>query len=348
MDKRLKIVQLMTTTALAAGAIEKQTLALCAELAKKNEVHLLADKSHNLQCAKHVSFHAVDFNQGLLNPWLYWQLARLLYDIQPDIIHAHSTKAVSLLHRLSWVFRQPVYVATIYQPLEKLAAYEAMDGLISGSLHLAETVSSKKIRVIYNALASIPRVSVREKKQLKASLLAGSELPLLLVSCPLIPSQAIDLLLQAFVGVAARLVIIGDGLERANLEQLCQQLGLAEQVLFLGTRNDSAVLLQAADLCVVAAHYQSSSLFLLQALAVGCPVIATNVGDAKEWLPEALLVAPNNVKALHSVLCDTLKRLHLLRRNYLPIFLRAQHELTITGMAESTQAFYDDLLEQHP
>ena len=75
--------------------------------------------------------------------------------------------------------------------------------------------------------------------------------------------------------------------------------------------------------------------------------MSTRVGLPAEWLPPALLTASNDVEGLHRLLCDTLARLPSLHANYLPIFLRAQQELTIEGMTQRTEDFYHDLLEQN-
>jgi glycosyltransferase involved in cell wall biosynthesis len=101
-----------------------------------------------------------------------------------------------------------------------------------------------------------------------------------------------------------------------------------------------AQLLQSSDLCVISSSVKVFLPVMVDALQVGCPVIATDSGGVKEWLPEALLCPPDNVEALHTLLCDTLRRLSVLRTNYLPIFLRAQQELTVDGMAQRTQEFY--------
>jgi glycosyltransferase involved in cell wall biosynthesis len=88
-----------------------------------------------------------------------------------------------------------------------------------------------------------------------------------------------------------------------------------------------------------------SSLTVIRALQASCPVVATNIIGFKEWLSPALLAPPNDVTALHETLCATIRALANLKANYLPIFLRAQQELTMDYMVQQTERFYFDLLE---
>lgn len=347
MEQRRRIAQVITTPGGAIGAIEQHTFELCAALAEKNEVHLLADRPYSASCPKGVIFHPLEFSKSALNPLLYWQLAQTLNHIQPHVVHAQTAKAVKLLRRLVWFFQHMVFVATAHNPQKNWQAFGAMNGVIVTNTPMANHFAADKVRVIYPASIPAVELSVRDKKQLKESLLAGHQQPLLLAIGRLTPNKAFDVLLRALVGVDARLVIVGDGMERHSLEYLCRELGLSEQVVFAGRRHNETAFLQVADLCVVSSRYERFSSVVMDALANGCPVISTKVAGANEWLPEALLVPPNNVEALHSLLCVTLKRLPMIRRNYLPIFLRARQELAVTGMAERTQDFYDDLLEQH-
>ncbi|PTQ90029.1 glycosyltransferase [Agitococcus lubricus] len=342
---RYKIVQVMATQGGVVGGLEKHTLQLCAALAEKHEVHLLADKPYASVCPKGVVFHTVDFSQSRWNPRLYWQLGQYLNDIQPHIVHAQAGKAASLLRWLKWLFRHMLFVATVHGTKKDISAYADMDGVIAVSNMLAAPFPADKVRVIYNGSQLPPLLNDNEKKALRQRLVPEDNKPLLIAVGRLAPVKAYDILLRAFVGVDAHLLIVGDGPERENLEHLAQELLVLNQVTFLGQRQDVSQLLQVADLCVISSHREGFPLIMVESLQVGCPVISTEVSGVKEWLPPALMTEPNNVQALHDLLCVTLQRLPLLRRNYLPIFLRAKQELTVEGMTQRTLDFYHDLLE---
>ncbi|MFO1391233.1 MAG: glycosyltransferase [Agitococcus sp.] len=343
---RYKIVHVMATAGGVVGGLEKHTLELCAALAQQHEVHLLADRPYQGVCHKQIHFHPINFSLSRWNPFLYWQIAQTINHIQPNIVHAQAGKAASIIRWLKWLFRQIKFVATVHGTKKDISAYAAMDGVITVSRQLAEAFGNHPhLKVIYNGARASPKLNGRERKLLRAELLAAEDLPIVMAVGRLAPVKAFDVLLKAFVGLEARLVIVGDGDERESLQQLAEQLGLSNRVLFLGHRQDVGSLLQVADLCVISSHREGFSYVAVESLQAGCLVVSTRVGLPAEWLPPALLTAPNDVEGLHNLLYVTLSRIETLRSNFLPLFLRAQQELTIEGMAERTQAFYSELLE---
>jgi len=89
-----------------------------------------------------------------------------------------------------------------------------------------------------------------------------------------------------------RLKMVGDGSERNHLEQLCTELGLTEQVEFLGERKDVPELLRSAGFFVSSSKTEGISLTLLEAMAVGLPIVTTDVGGNPE------IVIPNRTGKL--------------------------------------------------
>ncbi|MEI8381230.1 MAG: GT4 family glycosyltransferase PelF [Planctomycetota bacterium] len=79
-----------------------------------------------------------------------------------------------------------------------------------------------------------------------------------------------------------KLKLVGDGPERPRLEQLTDELGLRAHVEFLGERKDVPELLSQAGFFVTASLTEGISLTLLEAMAVGLPVVATSVGGNSE------------------------------------------------------------------
>jgi len=96
-------------------------------------------------------------------------------------------------------------------------------------------------------------------------------------------------LLKAFAivlehGVAARLVIAGDGPLWFSLRALAAQLGMAERVAFLGNVANPYPILKAAACLVLSSNYEGQPMVLREAMALGKPVIATNIGACREVL----------------------------------------------------------------
>jgi glycosyltransferase involved in cell wall biosynthesis len=81
---------------------------------------------------------------------------------------------------------------------------------------------------------------------------------------------------------AARFLIVGDGLCRSNLEQRAVEMGVASNVLFVGSRDDVPRLLAAMDVFVLTSHMEANPISILEAMSVGRPVVATDVGSIHE------------------------------------------------------------------
>jgi glycosyltransferase involved in cell wall biosynthesis len=118
------------------------------------------------------------------------------------------------------------------------------------------------------------------------------------------PQKALGVLLQALVEVPeVTLVVAGDGPERAALEARTSELGLDERISFLGAvpRERVLRLFRAGDASVLPSAWENFPHTVVEALAVGCPVIATTVGGVPEVVRDrenGLLVAPRDPHAL--------------------------------------------------
>jgi glycosyltransferase involved in cell wall biosynthesis len=100
-----------------------------------------------------------------------------------------------------------------------------------------------------------------------------------------------------------RLALVGDGPERQGLEQLRRELALEESVRLAGERNDVGERLSQSDLFMLSSLSEGVSLTLLEAMAAGLPVIATDVGGNREVVAHGetgFLVPPGSPEAIAS------------------------------------------------
>jgi glycosyltransferase involved in cell wall biosynthesis len=106
------------------------------------------------------------------------------------------------------------------------------------------------------------------------------------------PEKRQDMLIRACArirsGLPIRLVIAGDGPERANLEAVAREAGFAERVTFLGHRHDPAAVYSQFDVFALTSSTEQMPLSVLEAMACGLPVASLDVGDVKE------MVCPEN------------------------------------------------------
>ncbi|MDC3415356.1 N-acetyl-alpha-D-glucosaminyl L-malate synthase BshA [Aquibacillus salsiterrae] len=82
--------------------------------------------------------------------------------------------------------------------------------------------------------------------------------------------------------IPSKLMLIGDGPEYSEMRQLVKELGIEQNVLFLGKQKNIAELLSLADLKLLLSEKESFGLVLLEAMACGVPCIGTNVGGIPE------------------------------------------------------------------
>jgi glycosyltransferase involved in cell wall biosynthesis len=106
---------------------------------------------------------------------------------------------------------------------------------------------------------------------------------------------------------AAKFLIIGDGPRRESLEQQAQSLGIGTSVHFLGSRNDVPSLLSATDVFALTSHNEANPVSILEAMSVGRPVVATDVGSICEAVSEGQtghLVPPGDAAQLTARVLD--------------------------------------------
>lgn len=170
-----------------------------------------------------------------------------------------------------------------------------------------------------------------------AALRPEKDVPTLLRSVPLIRQLIPD----------ARVVLVGDGSERSALTALAEALEIGQAVTFLGDRQDVSQLLPAFDVVVLSSISESFPNAILEAMACGRPVVATQAGGTPELVLEGVtgfLVNIGDHHALAGRIASVLRDAQLADR-----LGRSARELVERRFAHgqtvaSVDAFYDDLL----
>ena len=136
---------------------------------------------------------------------------------------------------------------------------------------------------------------------------------------------------------------------RERIEQLALDAGVMADMHFLGVRSDTARLMQVADFLVLPSRFEGLSNALLEAMAAGCPVIASAVGGTPELIEDGrtgLLFAPDSADALSACmarLCADPALRTSLSRSALEHVAR-QH--AVPALVAATSAVYDRCLAQ--
>ena len=147
------------------------------------------------------------------------------------------------------------------------------------NLKSMHTIPARKIVRVYNGAAPLQAVAQDQWPP-------KSGFTLVYVG-RLEPVKNHALLLRAFRAAldsmpGLRLWMVGDGSERAILERLAAELGIAEQVTFWGQQLDVAPYFSAADAFIMSSKSEGLPISLLQAFSLGLPAIVTDVGGMAE------------------------------------------------------------------
>lgn len=148
--------------------------------------------------------------------------------------------------------------------------------------------------------------SSRERAERRRALEMDPEAPVAVCVGRFHPIKGIDLLVSAWRDVVesiptARLLLVGDGPMRDELERRVAELDLGASIRFLGYREDVRAVLWAADVAVVPSRDEGLGLAAIEAMACGLPVVATRVGGLPELVRDGengLLVEPEDPDAL--------------------------------------------------
>jgi N-acetyl-alpha-D-glucosaminyl L-malate synthase BshA len=220
-----------------------------------------------------------------------------------DVIHAHY----AIPHAAAaWMARQmcggrPPIVTTLhgtditlvgshpaYAPVVKFTIDQS-DAVTAVSHYLAEATRerigvTRAIRVIPNFVDG--ETYQRQTRSASRDLFAPDGQPIIAHISNMRPVKRLSDIITAFVKlrrrIKARLLLVGDGPERARAEMEARRGGVHEDVFFLGNQVDIADLLSIADVYFLPSETESFGLSALEAMACEVPVVATRVGGLPE------------------------------------------------------------------
>jgi len=295
---------------------------------------------------------------------LAWRpLVSLLRD-GVDVVHAHmfgSNVWGTVLGRLSGV---PVVVAHEHtwsfqgRPLRRFLDRELVarwaDVFVAVSdedrrkMIEVEGVDPAKIRLIPNGIPSPANGAVAD---VRAELGIEPGAPVLGVVCELRAQKALEVLFEAAALLLAefptlKVLVAGDGPERARLEEGARRLGVADTVLFLGIRRDVPAVLAAVDVAVLSSDYEGSPLSVMEYMAAAKPVVSTRVGGVPELVKEdvhGLLVEPRDPEALAEAVTRLLRDPALAKRLGAEGRQRQQREFSLEAMVRRIEDLYEEL-----
>ena len=162
-----------------------------------------------------------------------------------------------------------------------------------------------------------------------------------------------DVVLKAFralrdEGIDAVLCMVGDGPDRVAVEVLAGELGIVRYCLFPGYQEDVGPFFAAFDVFVLPSGNEGTPVTAIEALASGCPVVATRVGGVPDVVDDGVdgfLVAPGDVGELASRLGELARDAELRARMGTAGRERMQTRYAVGRLIDDVDRLYRELLE---
>lgn len=258
------------------------------------------------------------------------ELIRVVRAFRPDVVETHTAKAGMLGRLAARLARRhrPIVIHTyhghvlrgyfgslktgLFRSIERGLA-RLSDRLIGVSAATVDELVDLKVAprakftVVPLGLDLDPflALSPEPDRSFREEIGAGPDEVLFTYTGRLVPIKRPELMLRALArarrgGAAARVVVVGDGVPRPQLERLARNLGCAGAVDFLGYRRDLARIAAGSDAALLTSDNEGTPVALIEAAAAARPAVATAVGGVADIVVEGtgLLAPPGDESAI--------------------------------------------------
>jgi glycosyltransferase involved in cell wall biosynthesis len=272
----------------------------------------------------------------------------------PSIITLHVAPAAS--RAVQTTVRQKI-LTTVRDRLMRFAVnrWSSRVVMVSGALRdnyaRGGGIRRSKIRVVHNGIEveRFERDRAESRSRLAREFGIPPGAPIVVTVSVLRPGKGVNVLLEAAREIPdAVFLIIGDGPMAAEWRQLAASRGVDARVRWAGHRDDVDALLAGCDLF---AHPTLSDAFptvLLEAMAAGLPIVASNVGGVPEIVVPSetgLLVPPGDARKLTAAIADLLSSPQRARQLGERARLIARERFSIDAWLRNLAALYDEVLQ---
>jgi len=365
---RPTVLQLITT--LDPGGAEHQLLTLVRQLRDRFDFEVAYLKGGGGLAPRFealgIRVHGLGIRRWA-DPVCLVRLVRLVRRLRPDLVVTHLFKAdvygalaaigtdiplVSHKHNEDQFLLNPFFGAlglTTAVRCRRLVAVS--DAVARFHAERAGFPRERFVRVLHGIEGEppgLPRAEMRRRFDIEErSLLLGT-------AARLTPQKGLDTLIRAVKRLIEHddrfrfsCLIAGVGEDRDRLISLCRSLGLEERVRLVGRVTDIPAFLQALDIFILPSRWEGLGVVLLEAMANGCPIVATRVGGIPEVVEDGRtgrLVPPDDPRALAAAVLDLARdrseRIRLARAGRSAF----ERRFTASRMADETAAVYEGVM----
>lgn len=171
--------------------------------------------------------------------------------------------------------------------MRRCSAFQATSTRIAGAL-VEQGFDPSKVMLLPNAVDIGRFAAVQPDPARRELLRRGRQLVGIFVG-RLEPEKELGLLVEAWARAFAtsedaRLLLVGDGSQRAGLRARAVELGVADQLVFVGATGEVEQYLAAADFAVLTSRFEGLSNALLEYMAAGLPVVGSRISGTEDWV----------------------------------------------------------------
>ncbi len=316
---------------------------------------------------------ALDYREvlhsGALDRHVLGKLRGVVDEVNPQIIHAHDYKASFYATQLARRYRIPRLATAhgwtghtarerwLYYPVDK-RQLSRFPGVIAVSNEIRESLvrygaNPDRVGVVLNAVQlESYRPDPRIRKQIRSELGLSESQIVLGAAGRIEPQKRFDVLIEAFAFLHrqrpnTRLLIAGEGSQLPQIRRQIQQRGLPDVCRLLGHCADMPRTYQAFDLLVQSSDYEGTPTVIVEAMALGIPVVATDAGGTAQLLTDrehGLLVPRRDPAAICRAVEQTLDDPTATDQRRAAARRRVETEFTFSYRTRRLERIYTQLL----
>jgi glycosyltransferase involved in cell wall biosynthesis len=364
----MKIIKIINSRIEKYASFERFLIELAKSSRRKgNKIICIFPEIENKDFEKSLKKEKIQFyviRQNWVSLSFVFSLLKLIRKENPQIIHFHfytNKYLVPLLLLLRICSKRTKIVCNIHHSIKNLNFIKILFAalLIDQFITVSKKEEKKiqkigKTRTIYNGI-DITSFDIKNNNFRKEF---GIKKELITSIASLIPIKGIYYLIKACDQIIKnnkhiRCAIVGSGstLEKYSGEEykkLVKKLGLEENIIFTGVRNDIPSILANSDVFVLASLEETFGFVLTEAMAASKPVVATNVGGIPEVVEDGktgILVPPKNPAALANAIIKLLKNPGLRKQMGEAGRKRAEEYFTMEKMVKEYEDVYDEIIK---
>jgi glycosyltransferase involved in cell wall biosynthesis len=305
--------------------------------------------------------------KSMLSPRCIMRVRRHIAAHSPDVVHTHlgwsdvvggvaarslGIPCVSTVHEMDWTpssLRERAHMHVMALARRRCAGRVIVVSDTAREAYLSPGWDKpERVERVYNGVAGNAQPGAG--RAVREELGIAADAPVVAMLSALRPEKAHDVALDAVARLlprhpGLRLLIVGDGGSRAEIERLAEPLG--DAVIMPGYRDDVMAVLDAADLLLHPSHIEAFPTALLEAMAASLPIVATAVGGIPEIVRDGetgvLVEGPPDAgrvaEAVADLLADPARRARLAAAGR----ARFDAEFTLDRWLAGTRAVYDEI-----